>query len=222
MRLRHLATALSLVLALVMTACAGGDPGGGDGGDGGDSGGDGGGSVTVAAVWTGEEQKSFEAVMDLFEEETGISYEYQQNADIGTFLGTQVEGGDPPDVALLPQPGLLRDLAQQDALVEAGEEAASALEENYAPVWTELGTVDDTLYGVYFKAANKSTWWYNTSVFEQAGVEPPEDFDALIEQAGTVNQAGVPYLSIGGGDAWPLTDLFENIYLHTAGPEMYD
>lgn len=221
MRLRHLTTALLLVLALFVSACAGGDPGGGEDGGSTDSGGSGG-EVTVAAVWSGEEQKGFEAVLDAFEEETGIAWKYQQNADIGTFLGTQIEGGQPPDVALLPQPGLLRDLAGQDALVEIGDEAAGALEENYAPVWTELGTVDGTLYGVYFKAANKSTWWYNTAVFEQAGVEPPADWDALVEQAGTVGQSGVPYLSIGGGDAWPLTDLFENVYLHTAGPEMYD
>jgi alpha-glucoside transport system substrate-binding protein len=220
MRLRHLTTALLLVLALFVSACAGGDPE--DEGDTTQAEGGGGGEITVAAVWTGEEQKSFEAVLEAFEEETGIGWSYQQNADIGTFLGTQIEGGDPPDVALLPQPGLLRDLAGQDALVEVGEDAAAALEENYAPVWSELGSVDGTLYGVYFKAANKSTWWYNTNVFEQAGVEPPEDWDALLEQAGTVNQAGVSYLSIGGGDAWPLTDLFENVYLHTAGPEMYD
>lgn len=219
MRLRHPATAFLIILALLTAACAGGDPGGEDGG-GGDSGG--GGEVTVAAVWTGEEQKGFQEVLDAFTEETGIETSYQQNADIGTFLGTQIEGGDPPDVALLPQPGLLRDLASQDALVEVGDEAASALEENYAPVWTELGSVDGTLYGVYFKAANKSTWWYNTSSFQQAGVEPPEDWDGMLDQASTVNQSGVSYLSIGGGDAWPLTDMFENIYLHTAGPEMYD
>jgi alpha-glucoside transport system substrate-binding protein len=218
MRLRHLTLSVLLVLALVMSACAGGDPGGGTSTE--SEGG--GGEVTVAAVWTGEEQKGFEAVLEAFEEETGVAWKYQQNADIGTFLGTQIEGGQPPDVALLPQPGLLRDLAQQDALVEVGQEAASALEENYAPVWSELGSVDGTLYGVYFKAANKSTWWYNTAAFQQAGVEPPADWDEMLDQAGTVGQSGVDYLSIGGGDAWPLTDLFENIYLHTAGGDMYD
>ncbi len=210
----------SLVLLLVIFligACAGGDVGDEDGEDG-----DVGGSVSVAAVWSGTEQESFQAVLDAFTDETGIETEYQNNADIGTFLGTQIEGGQPPDVALLPQPGLLRDFVQQDALVEVGDEAAANVEENYAPIWGELASVDGTLYGVYFKAASKSTWWYNTQAFSDAGVEPPEAYDELLDQAGTVAQSGVPYLSIGGGDAWPLTDLFENIYLRTAGPEMYD
>ena len=219
MRARHLATSVFLSGVLLLTACAGGDVGGGDT-DGEDTGGSG--SVSVAAVWSGTEQENFEAVLDAFTEETDIDTKYQSNADIGTFLGTQIEGGEPPDVALLPQPGLLRDFVEQDALVEVNEDAAAAVEENYAPIWAELASVDGTLYGVYFKAANKSTWWYNNAAFQAAGVQPPQDWDELLQQAGTVAQSGVPYLSIGGGDAWPLTDLFENVYLRTAGPEKYD
>jgi ABC-type glycerol-3-phosphate transport system substrate-binding protein len=53
-------------------------------------------------------------------------------------------------------------------------------------------------------------------------VEPPETWDALLESAGTLQAYGVPAYSIGGADGWTLTDLFENIYLRTAGPELYD
>lgn len=218
---RRLFFPLLLVTALVSAACAGGEPGD-DGGGGDGDGGGGSGSVSVAAVWSGAEQENFQLVLDAFTEETGIEAEYQSNADIGTFLGTQIEGGQPPDVALLPQPGLMRDLVDQDALVPLGDDAVAALDENYAPVWKDLGTVDDEVYGVYFKAANKATWWYNTAAFESAGVEPADEWDQLLEDAKTVAQAGSAYLSIGGGDAWPLTDLFENIYLKTAGGDMYD
>jgi alpha-glucoside transport system substrate-binding protein len=219
MRARHLITSVLLTLFMLLAACTSGDAGDTAGGD--DGGGDGG-TVSVAAVWSGTEQENFQAVLDAFTEQTDIETEYQSNADIGTFLGTQIEGGEPPDVALLPQPGLLRDFVEQDALVEVSGDAASAVEESYNPAWAEFATVDDKLYGVYFKASNKSTWWYNTQAFEDAGVEPPQDYDELLDQAGTVAQSGVPYLSIGGGDAWPLTDLFENIYLRTAGAEKYD
>ena len=34
--------------------------------------------------------------------------------------------------------------------------------------------------------------------------------------------SGVPAYSIGGADGWTLTDLFENIYIRTAGAEKYD
>jgi alpha-glucoside transport system substrate-binding protein len=215
---RHILAVL-LTMVLILAACAGevgeeGDTAGGEA--------EGGQEVSVAAVWVGAEQESFQAVLDAFEQETGNTYTYQSSDDLAAFLGTQIEGGQPPDVAMVPQPGLLRELAADGSLQEVGEEAAANLEENYAPIWTELGSVDGTLYGVYFKAASKGTWWYNTTVFQQAGVQPPETWDQLLQTAQTVNASGVPFLSIGAADGWPLTDLFENIYLQTAGPEMYD
>jgi alpha-glucoside transport system substrate-binding protein len=89
-------------------------------------------------------------------------------------------------------------------------------------VWSELGSVDGDLYGVYYKVSNKSTWWYHLPTFESAGVEPPADWDAMLATAKTVNASGVPWVSMGGADGWTLTDWFENIYIRTAGPEKYD
>lgn len=212
-----------MALMLVTAACASGDVGDDEGSDDAGGGGEGGDPVSVAAVWTGGEQESFEAVLEAFTEETGIEASYNSTGDdVGAYLGTQIEGGSPPDVAMLPQPGLLRDLAAEGSLVEANEDVAAELEANFAPVWMDLGSVEGTLYGVYFKAANKSTWWYNTAILEQAGVEPPSDWDEMLETAQTVNSSGTPWVSIGGADGWVLTDWFENIYLRTAGPDMYD
>jgi alpha-glucoside transport system substrate-binding protein len=214
--------ALFASLILILSACSSDVGGGDEGGGGGEEAGGGGGEVSVAAVWTGVEQEGFQAVLDAFEQETGNTTTYQSSDDLAAFLGTQIEGGEPPDVAMLPQPGLLRDLAADGSIQEVGDEAAAKLEENFAPVWSELGSVDGTLYGVYFKAASKGTWWYNTSIFQQAGVQPPASWDEMLQTAKTVNASGVPFLSIGAADGWPLTDLFENIYLQTAGPDKYD
>lgn len=220
MKARWRELAALAAVALLGAACAGGDVGG-DGGDAG--GGAGGGSLTVVAVWTGAEQENFEAVLDAFSQESGVDVSYSSTGDdVGAYLGTQIEGGSPPDVAMLPQPGLLRDLANQGALQPVGDEARAALEDNYAQVWVDLGSVDGELYGVYFKAANKSTWWYNLNVFEQAGVQPPADWDEMLDTAQTVNASGTPWVSMGAADGWTLTDWFENIYLRTAGPELYD
>jgi len=213
---------LLLVAALVIAlpACAGGTPGEeeGDSTESGESSGE----INVAAVWTGVEEENFTAVLDAFTEESGVDVSYQSSDDLGTYLGTQIEGGSPPDVALIPQPGLMRSLAADGSLVELGDDAVAALEENFAPGSQELGVVDGAQYGIYFKAASKSTWWYNTAVFEQAGVEPPTSWDEMLETAQTVNSSGTPFVSIGASDGWPLTDFFENVYLQTAGPEMYD
>jgi hypothetical protein len=180
-------------------------------------------TVEVAAVWTGEEQASFEAVLNEFAQQTGATVNFTSTGeDIATVLGTRIEGGNPPDIALLPQPGLLRDLVGQDALIPIDDIAGDAVDENYASIWREFGSVDDTLYGVWFKAANKSTFWYNVNVFNDAGVTPPEDWDGLRSAADTVSAFGVPPISIAGADGWTLSDWFENVYIRTAGPDMYD
>ena len=59
------------------------------------------------------------------------------------------------------------------------------VDSNYAPVWRELGSVDGKLYGVWFKAANKSTVWYRTDLFDAAGVkEPPETWEEFLDAPG--------------------------------------
>jgi len=221
--------AILLGLALAASACGGGGDGGGDTGTGGapTTGTDGtdlsGQTVEVAAVWTGTEQENFQTVLDAFAEETGAKVTYTSTGDdIATVLGTRIQGGDPPDVAMLPQPGLLNSFAADGALQPVSDEVAAAVDENYAPVWKELGTVDGELYGVWFKAANKSTVWYRTDAFEQAGVAPPATWDEFLQAARTISDSGVTPVSIAGGDGWTLTDWFENVYLRVAGPEKYD
>jgi alpha-glucoside transport system substrate-binding protein len=181
------------------------------------------GSIAVMAVWTGPEQQAFQAVLDGFQEQNpDVQVNYTSAGDqLPTQLATAVQGGNPPDIAVLPQPGLMSDFAQQGAL-QPIDFAQGDIEENFGQSVIDLGTVEGTLYGFLFKAANKSTVWYNVQAYEDAGVEPAEEWEAFLENAATLSASGVPAYSIGGADGWTLTDLFENIYLRTAGPEMYD
>jgi alpha-glucoside transport system substrate-binding protein len=178
--------------------------------------------VTVLAVWTGAEGESFQAVLDGFKEQNpDVNVSYKSAKEPATVLSTAVEGGNPPDIAALPQPGFMRDFAARNALKPI-DFAREAIAEGFSESWLDLGTVDGTLYGLFFKGANKSTVWYNVTAFEDAGVEPPENWDDFLAAAETLKSSGVPAYSIGGSDGWTLTDLFENIYLRTAGGDLYD
>jgi alpha-glucoside transport system substrate-binding protein len=181
------------------------------------------GSVSVIGVWTGPEQESFQAVIDGFTEQNpDVTVKYTSGGDnIVTVLSTAVEGGNPPDIATVSQPGTMADFVKRDAL-QPLDFVEDAVAENFGESIVETGSVDGTLYGLLFKAANKSTIWYNVAAFEDAGVEPPETYDELLEAAETINASGLPAYSIGGADGWTLTDLFENIYIRTAGAEKYD
>lgn len=181
------------------------------------------GNVSVIGIWTGDEQKSFQAVIDAFENKyTGVKVKYTSGGDnTPTVLSTAVEGGNPPDVAAVGQPGLVKDFQSRDALkpISFAEDTVSS---EFPQDFVDLGKIDDTLYSFVFKAANKSTVWYNVEAFKGAGVEVPSTWDEFIANAATLKSSGTPAYSIAGADGWTLTDLFENIYLRQAGPEKYD
>jgi alpha-glucoside transport system substrate-binding protein len=180
------------------------------------------GNISVLAVWTGGEGEAFKAVLDGFKETNpDVKVSYKSAKEPATVLSTSVEGGNPPDIAALPQPGFMVDFAQRGALKPI-DFAADKIKEGFSQSWIDLGTVDGKLYGLFFKGANKSTVWYNVAAFEDAGVEAPKDWDAFLKNGDTLKASGVTPYSIGGADGWTLTDLFENIYLRTAGGEKYD
>ncbi len=211
-----------LAISVLLSACGGGGGGGNGGGTGDAAEADVSGNITVQAVWTGQEGESFRRVLAGFNERyPNVDVDYKSAQDLATVLATAVQGGNPPDVAALPNPGLLRDFAERGELSPV-EFARDTVAENYAEEWIRLASVDGTLYGVFFKGANKSAGWYNIDVFEAAGVEPPATWDELLAAAETIGRYGVPAYSIGGSEGWTLTDLFENVYLRTAGPELYD
>lgn len=208
------------VVGLALAGCAGG----GDGGGGADIEGDfSGEELTVVAAWSGAEQANFEAVLDEFEAQTGATVRYTSFGDNGpTYIQGQLEGGDPPSVAVVGQPALMQELAMNGDIVPLSDDALGVVEENYSQDWIDLATVDGETYGVWFKAANKSTVWYNADIYDEAGATVPEDWDDFLEQLQVITDAGYAGISIGADVGWPLTDWFENAYLRVAGPEKYD
>ena len=149
------------------------------------------GSVSVMGIWVGEEQKSFQAVIDGFkEQQPDVTVKYNPVGDnLPTVLGTAVQGGNPPDVAAIAQPGLMTQFVEQGELKPL-DFAEDAVVENFGQSVVETGSVEDSFYGLLWKANNASTIWYNVKAFEDAGLEPPETWDELLEGAETIKASG--------------------------------
>jgi alpha-glucoside transport system substrate-binding protein len=224
MRRRFSLLGLIAMLALMVAACGGGG-GGGETSAGGTTGGAacGSGSISLMGIWVATEQKSIQAVLDGFKQKCpDISVKYNPAGDnIVTVLATAVQGGNPPDLATIAQPGTIKEYAE-GGKIKPIDFAKDTITKNYSPSAVDLGTINGKLYSFLFKGANKSTVWYNVPVFQDAGVEPPKTWDDFLKAAQTIKASGVPAYSIGGADGWTLTDLFENIYLRMAGPDKYD
>ncbi|NGO10902.1 carbohydrate ABC transporter substrate-binding protein [Streptomyces sp. HC44] len=219
-------------MALTLTACGGDGDDDGGGSDGGETSNAAsvelpkldGQKLEVAAVWTGPEQENFTKVLDEFEKRTGAEVSYVPTGNnTSTFLGTKIQGGKPPNVAFLPQVGVLHQFADKGWVKPLSAEAQAQIDKNFSAGWKDLGAYKGKQYGVYAKAANKSLVWYNTAAFEAAGITAePKTWDEFVQTAQTLSDAGSPAVSIAGQDGWTLTDWFENVYLSQAGPEKYD
>ena len=97
MRQRWVVLALVVgVLAFVAAGCGGSDDGGSAEGSE-----DVTGDISVMAIWGGEEQESFQAVIDGFNElYPNVNVKYTSGGDnLAPLLSTAVEGGNPPDIA---------------------------------------------------------------------------------------------------------------------------
>jgi alpha-glucoside transport system substrate-binding protein len=223
MSFRHRTQACVLVaVVLSLAAGCGGSSGGSSSGGGGASTSSVSGSVSFVGIWSGPEQKAFQAVIDAFNQQypnVHVKYTSAGN-NVPTVLSTAVQGGNPPDLADIAQPGLVTEFQQKGAL-QPIEFARSEIEQNFG-AGAKLGEINGKLYGLLFKASNKSTVWYNVSAFKNAGVSPPTTWPEFLNVAKTLKASGVPAYSIGGSEGWTLTDLFENIYLRQAGPDKYD
>lgn len=184
--------------------------------------------VSFMTTFGGSELDGLRNSLDAFTAETGIQVIVESNRQLVPILRTRLAGGSPPDLALIPQPGLLAEFARAGYLIPLVNEDGSAglidsavLTDNYAQGILDLGNVDGVQYGILAKANSKSTVWYRPASFEALGVEAPATWDELIAIQQAYIDAGLTPWSIGAADSWTLTDWFENIYVRQNGPEAY-
>jgi ABC-type glycerol-3-phosphate transport system substrate-binding protein len=181
------------------------------------------GSVKFWGIWAATEQKAFQKVIDGFHKQypkVTVTYASKGN-DIPTVLSTAIAGGNPPDMADVAQPGLVKQLVQQGKLKPINY-AQSTIAANFSPAWENLGKVNGKLYALLYKASNKSTLWYNVNVLKQAGVNAPKTWSQMVSEAKTIKASGTPAYSLCGANGWTLTDIFENLYLRRWGQAKYD
>ncbi|MFB9646949.1 ABC transporter substrate-binding protein [Microbacterium terregens] len=220
---RRTAVALGVVAiaALTLAGCA-------EGGDEtGDSGSIEGETVSISGGITGVEADDLQASFDAFTEETGVIVEYTGDKAFEGNIVTKVQGGDAPDIAIVPQPGLLRTLVETGEAVPAPEGVEANVDENWSPDWKAYGTFDDVFYAAPMLANIKGYVWYAPASFEEWGVEVPTTWDELLELTATIQEkTGTAPWCAGffseAASGWPGTDWIEDLVLRQSGPEVYD
>jgi len=181
------------------------------------------GPVVVLASWTGGEETAFRQVLDAFEAETGIRYLYEGTRAVDQVLASDVQRGTPPDVAVLPNAGVLAKYQKSGALLPLDDALSAAVTRSFSAQWVTLQQIGtQKLYAVAVKADLKSLIWYNPA--RLTGIRPTT-FEGLRAYAAGLTAAGGTPWCVGMGapptSGWPGTDWIEDILLHSAGPDKY-
>jgi alpha-glucoside transport system substrate-binding protein len=181
------------------------------------------GTIEVLSLWGGSEKDAFLKVTAAFTQKTGVKVDYTTARDFVPVIRTRLAAGNPPEVAIIPRPGVLSDLAKQGAVKDLGSLGLSSsyMKARYGPAWIKLGTVNGKLYGVAAKANSKSVVWYRPDQFKKYKLTPAKTWAQLIAITKKLKAKGQSPWASGAKDSWTLTDWFENVYARTAGPTKY-
>jgi alpha-glucoside transport system substrate-binding protein len=188
------------------------------------------GTVEVMATWGGEELDSFNAMIAPWEQATGGKVNYTGTKDLTAILTTRIQAGNPPDVAILPNPGLMTEFAKAGNLIALSDFLdMTTINADYAKGWVDLGTVDGKLYTIFIKAADKGTVWYDPKTFTANGWTVPTTWDEMIALSNQIvaDQKVPPApwsVAIESAQAtgWPATDWMAEILLRKYGGDVYD
>ena len=190
-------------------------------------------TLTIFGPWRGEDQVLVESMLAYFAAASGVKVNYSSSENYEQQIVIDTQAGSPPDIAILPQPGLIADLVRKGFVTPLGEDTQAWIAENYAAgdSWVSLGSYAGpdgakALYAFPYKIDVKSLVWYVPENFADAGYAVPEtmeDLRALTERI--VADGGTPWcigLGSGGATGWPATDWVEDMMLRTQPVETYD
>ncbi|MDQ3930275.1 MAG: ABC transporter substrate-binding protein [Chloroflexota bacterium] len=187
--------------------------------------------VTMFGPFGSEDEVKFNNAVKPFEDATGIDIQYEGSKEFETTINVRVEGGNPPDIADLPQPGLMASIAKSGKVLDASKFVNPEwLKQNYNQGYIDTATVDGPngkiLGGVFHRVNAKSIVWYPKKAFDEAGYKIPQTWDeqtALMDQI--VKDGDTPWcigIESGTATGWPATDWMEDIMLRTTSLENYD
>jgi alpha-glucoside transport system substrate-binding protein len=183
----------------------------------------------TVSVYTGivtPEDTAYKKSYEPFEKCTGVKINYEGDKAFETQILVRAKAGNPPDIGIIPQPGLLKQLVDTGKAVAAPPEVAANVDKFWGEDWKRYATVDGKFYGAPSGASIKSLVWYSPSEFKDAGYQVPTTLDQLTALSDKMVADGKkPWcagISSGEATGWPITDWMEDMMLRLSGPDEYD
>jgi alpha-glucoside transport system substrate-binding protein len=183
--------------------------------------------VRIFGPYRGDEAALFTAGLDEWAASAGIDVRYTGSGNFVADLQYQVEEIlSPPDIAVVPQPGLVQQMFRDGRIVPVSDDTAAMLGRSYDDEALDLGRVDGTLVGFPYRANVKSLVWYRPEVLARLDVALPDTIAELESLAELIEARGLTPWCLGIdaqlATGWPATDWVEDLIVRQAGPDVYN
>ena len=155
----------------------------------------------------------------------GINVKWTQVSNINQILPTKAAAGALPDIATVPQPGVLQSLLKYATPLNNILDV-NALQQSMIPGVLDTATFNGKLYGVLISANVKGLVFYPKAAFTAKGYTVPTTLAELETLTNKIKSDGhTPWCAgIGSGAAtgWPMTDWIEELVLKQDGIQTYN
>ena len=182
-------------------------------------------TVEIMNSVIGLENSKYVAALLPFEDCTGITVNWNGSNDFEAQLPVRVQGGTAPDIAMIPQPGLLQAMVATGKVVKAPAQTLANVNKYWSAGWKGYGTVNGVFYAAPNSANNKSLVWYSPKQFKKNGYTVPTTWTQMMalsdKMAAKKQIAWCGGLGSGTATGWPGTDWLEEIVLRTQGAKVY-
>ncbi len=186
--------------------------------------------VSLYTAISAPQDRSYIESFTAFEDCTGVSINMESSKEFEAQLPVRVRSDQAPDLAIIPQPGLLKKLVATGKVVSAPKEVRSNVEKYFTPQLRLAGSVKDTFYAAPLGANVKSYVWYSPKAFAAKGYSVPNSFAELRALTETIRQSNPdgksrPWcagIESGNATGWVVTDWLEDFVLRVGGLKAYD
>lgn len=184
-------------------------------------------TIEIMLGFTGDQFDAFKATVDPYAKSQGITIKWSPSSNFNQLINTRVQGNNLPDIAMFPQPGILRELAARGSLAPLDDFLdLASLKTSMTAGTLDTGTVNGKLYGLLVSMNVKSLVFYPKPAFTDAGYTVPKSIPELLALTQKIKASGkTPWclgIESGAATGWPATDWLEDLILHQQGVDKYN
>jgi len=183
-------------------------------------------TVEISGGFTAAQATAFQADLNKWSQGKNITVKYSGSTNFQQSIVTRVTAGNPPDIAIYPQPGVLKQqISSLKPLNELGVDVAAVTSDEPNGLG-DIGKFNGKTYGLPYSINVKSLVWFDPAAFKAHGYEVPTTDAEMttLEKKIISDGAGYPWcvgIESGAATGWAMTDWLEEYVLRYGGLDKY-